>query len=45
MKGSIVAAGEGDRAAARRAKEVATLVLRAATPTDHGGLTGEQRRS
>jgi AcrR family transcriptional regulator len=27
MKGSIVAAGEGDRDAARRAREVATLVL------------------
>jgi hypothetical protein len=27
MKGSIVAAGEGDREAARRAREVATLVL------------------
>jgi hypothetical protein len=27
MKGSIVAAGEGDRAAARRAREVAALVL------------------
>jgi AcrR family transcriptional regulator len=31
MKGSIVAAGEGDRDAACRAKEVATLVLREAT--------------
>ncbi len=30
MKGSIVAAGEGDRAAARRAREVAALVLREA---------------
>ena len=28
MKGSIVAAGEGDRDAARRAREVAALVLR-----------------
>jgi AcrR family transcriptional regulator len=28
MKGSIVAAGEGDRQAARRAREVAALVLR-----------------
>jgi hypothetical protein len=28
MKGSIVAAGEGDRQAARRAREVAVLVLR-----------------
>jgi AcrR family transcriptional regulator len=28
MKGSIVAAGEGDREAARRAREVAALVLR-----------------
>jgi AcrR family transcriptional regulator len=28
MKGSIVAAGEGDRRAARRAKEVAALILR-----------------
>jgi AcrR family transcriptional regulator len=28
MKGSIVAAGEGDRRAARRAKEIAALVLR-----------------
>jgi hypothetical protein len=27
MKGSIVAAGEGDREAARRAREVAALVL------------------
>jgi AcrR family transcriptional regulator len=40
MKGSIVAAAEGDRDAAQRAKEVAALVLRAATrsdiPTDHG---------
>jgi AcrR family transcriptional regulator len=27
MKGSIVAAGEGDRAAARRAKEIAALLL------------------
>jgi AcrR family transcriptional regulator len=31
MKGSIVAAGEGDRRAARRAQEVATLVLRDAS--------------
>jgi AcrR family transcriptional regulator len=31
MKGSIVAAGEGDRQAARRAQEVAALVLRDAT--------------
>jgi AcrR family transcriptional regulator len=31
MKGSIVAAGEGDRDAARRAREVAALVLRDAT--------------
>jgi len=31
MKGSIVAAGEGDLEAARRAKEVATLQLRLAT--------------
>src|SRR6266540_7155632 len=30
MKGSIVAAGEGDRQAARRAQEVAALVLREA---------------
>jgi AcrR family transcriptional regulator len=30
MKGSIVAAGEGDRQAARRAREVAALVLREA---------------
>jgi hypothetical protein len=30
MKGSIVAAGEGDREAARRAREVAELVLQAA---------------
>jgi AcrR family transcriptional regulator len=28
MKGSIVAAGEGDRGAARRAREIAALVLR-----------------
>jgi AcrR family transcriptional regulator len=28
MKGSIVAAGEGDRQAARRAKEIGTLLLR-----------------
>jgi hypothetical protein len=28
MKGSIVAAGEGDREAARRAREIAALVLR-----------------
>jgi AcrR family transcriptional regulator len=33
MKGSIVAAGEGDRQAARRAREVAALVLRDARPT------------
>ena len=33
MKGSIVAAGEGDREAARRAKELATLQLRLATRT------------
>jgi AcrR family transcriptional regulator len=32
MKGSIVAAGEGDRQAARRAREVAALVLRDARP-------------
>jgi AcrR family transcriptional regulator len=31
MKGSIVAAGEGDRGAARRAQEVAALILREAT--------------
>jgi AcrR family transcriptional regulator len=31
MKGSIVAAGEGDRRAARRAREVASLVLGEAT--------------
>jgi AcrR family transcriptional regulator len=31
MKGSIVAAGEGDRQAARRAREIAALVLRDAT--------------
>jgi AcrR family transcriptional regulator len=31
MKGSIVAAGEGDREAARRAREVAVLVLREAS--------------
>jgi hypothetical protein len=31
MKGSIVAAGEGDRGAARRAREVAALILREAT--------------
>jgi AcrR family transcriptional regulator len=31
MKGSIVAAGEGDRPAARRAQQVAALVLRDAT--------------
>jgi AcrR family transcriptional regulator len=31
MKGSIVAAGEGDRGAARRAREVAALVLADAT--------------
>jgi AcrR family transcriptional regulator len=31
MKGSIVAAGEGDRRAARRAREVAALVLRDAS--------------
>jgi AcrR family transcriptional regulator len=31
MKGSIVAAGEGDRDAARRAREIAALVLREAT--------------
>jgi AcrR family transcriptional regulator len=31
MKGSIVAAGEGDRRAARRAKEVAALILREET--------------
>ena len=30
MKGSIVAAGEGDREAARRAREIAALVLQAA---------------
>ncbi len=32
MKGSIVAAGEGDRDAARRAKEVAALLLASALP-------------
>jgi hypothetical protein len=31
MKGSIVSAGEGDQAAALRAREVAELVLRAET--------------
>jgi AcrR family transcriptional regulator len=31
MKGSIVAAGEGDRRAARRAREVASLILAEAT--------------
>jgi AcrR family transcriptional regulator len=32
MKGSIVAAGEGDRQAARRAKEIATLLLQHKSP-------------
>jgi hypothetical protein len=34
MKGSIVAAGEGDRDAAIRAKNIAALLLRAATQAD-----------
>jgi AcrR family transcriptional regulator len=36
MKGSIVAAGEGDREAARRAREVAALVLRDAQGPSRG---------
>jgi hypothetical protein len=32
MKGSIVAAGEGDRQAARRAKELGTLLLQQKVP-------------
>jgi hypothetical protein len=33
MKGSIVAAGEGDRAAARRAKEIGALLLEQKQPS------------
>jgi AcrR family transcriptional regulator len=36
MKGSIVAAGEGDRDAARRARDIAALVLRDAARRDAG---------
>lgn len=40
MKGSIVAAGEGDREAARRAKQVAALVLRDAQGAQSVAPTG-----
>jgi hypothetical protein len=33
MKGSIVSAGEGDRAAARRAKELGALLLKQKAPS------------
>ncbi len=36
MKGSIVAAGEGDRLAARRAREIAALLLASKAPSDPG---------
>jgi hypothetical protein len=36
MNGSIVAAGEGDRLAARRAREIAALLLDSKAPRDPG---------
>jgi AcrR family transcriptional regulator len=42
MKGSIVAAGEGDREAAMRAKKVGALLLRSATPAP--GTSARGRR-
>lgn len=44
MKGSIVAAGEGDREAALRAKEVAALLLQATTEPSHASAPGRQPR-
>lgn len=45
MKGSIVAAGEGDREAAMHAKKVAALLLKAATqPPDAGAPRDRPRR-
>jgi AcrR family transcriptional regulator len=44
MKGSIVAAGEGDRAAALRAKKVAALLLQAATQPSGTSAPGRRPR-
>jgi hypothetical protein len=47
MKGSIVAAGEGDRAAARRAKAIGALVLEhaPAAPDRDGRRAGPDPRA
>ncbi|HET6871295.1 MAG TPA: TetR/AcrR family transcriptional regulator [Solirubrobacteraceae bacterium] len=44
MKGSIVAAGEGDRDAAKRAKRVASLLLQAATQPPDAGASPRRPR-
>ena len=41
MKGSIVAAGEGDRDAARRAKQIGRVLLAEATASDRPGQVAE----
>ena len=45
MKGSIVAAAEGDRDAARRAKKVAALLLQSATSAPRADVPGRRSRT